>query len=854
MSGVPSQQLVDLDDPVAADLAVSGGKASSLAKAASSGVATLGGVVLTTSFSRAVDGGAAVASSSVVAEAFRRAGGDQHALVARSSSVVEDSTSSSMAGQFASVIGVHGLDAFVEAVCTVLESRERAGASEHPIAVLVQPLIEPAFGGVLFGVDPVTGRTDRRMVSAVLGGPEPLVSGERDGSRYLLDPQGRVLEHDRSDGPAIGGADLRRLVQLADQVAAIFGTPQDVEWAIGEDGQLWLLQSRPVTTEIRGAPSGPIYGPGLVAETFPEALSELERDLWVPPLRDGIRNAVLLAGTAEPTQLDRTQVVVTVDGYVAIDLQLAGEILPERSLVHRLNPLPAVRRLQSAWRVGRLRSALPGLAESLLDRVDADLEDVPPVESLTSRQLVALLHRGRSVLRALHAHEILMGMLTDTGGNRMTGASVALRVLAEGRRDGLSDEDLLARSPVVLALTGPRVAPEITLPADAVTPDTGVGDAAGTDNGVLREALRLRARWVQELTGRAAWQLGERLAANGELPAADAIHHLELDVVEALVTKRAVAVRALIDQHVHHDGTPLPACFQLSDLSMPITARRADEVGGGTGAGGGTGSGPITHDVADPPPGAVLVVTTLTPGLGPLLPRLGGVIAETGSVLSHLAILAREARVPTVVGYAGATEQFSDGVHVHVDGDSGGSRSSRRWQHEGRRLARRHRDADRRAGLHDRLAESVGVEPGAVLRPHRGHRRDRSGNRPDPAPAGHVESHGSDARSRDPRRAPRQPPSQAEPLRVARPDSHERVHHVPVGGGVLISALAWVVDRVASNTTTPAGEERLARQLGAISYPRGGLLVVDITVLAQAVPGCDDAQLRRLLRRAGHGA
>lgn len=75
-----------------------------------------------------------------------------------------------------------------------------------------------------------------------------------------------------------------------------------------------------------------------------------------------------------------------------------------------------------------------------------------------------------------------------------------------------------------------------------------------------------------------------------------------------------------------------------------------------------------------------------------------------------------------------------------------------------------------------------------------------------------------------------------------------------VGGGVLVSALAWVVDRIAGNTTTPAGEVRLARQLGAISYPRGGLLVDDVTVLAQAVPGCDDAQLRRLLRRAGHKA
>jgi hypothetical protein len=60
-----------------------------------------------------------------------------------------------------------------------------------------------------------------------------------------------------------------------------------------------------------------------------------------------------------------------------------------------------------------------------------------------------------------------------------------------------------------------------------------------------------------------------------------------------------------------------------------------------------------------------------------------------------------------------------------------------------------------------------------------------------------------------------------------------------------------LVDRIAANTTTPAGEEQLARQLGPISYPRGGLLVDDVTVLAQAVPGCDDAQLRRLLRRSG---
>ena len=188
----------------------------------------------------------------------------------------------------------------------MLDSRERAGAADQPIAVLVQPLIDPRFGGVMFGIDPVSGRTDRRIVTAVRGGPEPLVSGEVDGSRYVLEaPSGKVLEFAANDGPELGRADLRRLVALSDQVASVFGGPQDVEWAIAADTQLWLLQSRPVTTEIRGVPRGPVYGPGPVAETFPEPLTELERDLWVPPLREAVAEAVLLAGRRHPGRCRR---------------------------------------------------------------------------------------------------------------------------------------------------------------------------------------------------------------------------------------------------------------------------------------------------------------------------------------------------------------------------------------------------------------------------------------------------------------------------------------------------------------------------------------------------------------------
>src|SRR5262245_38383094 len=64
-----------------------------------------------------------------------------------------------------------------------------------------------------------------------------------------------------------------------------------------------------------------------------------------------------------------------------------------------------------------------------------------------------------------------------------------------------------------------------------------------------------------------------------------------------------------------------------------------------------------------------------------------------------------------------------------------------------------------------------------------------------------------------------------------------------VGGGVVLSAVAWMVDRVASKTSSPAGEQKLAGQLSRISYPSGGLLLDDVTVLAQEVPGANDEQI-----------
>ncbi|MFD0906105.1 PEP-utilizing enzyme, partial [Actinomadura sediminis] len=88
-------------------------------------------------------------------------------------------------------------------------------------------------------------------------------------------------------------------------------------------------------------------------------------------------------------------------------------------------------------------------------------------------------------------------------------------------------------------------------------------------------------------------------------------------------------------------------------------------------AGGERGEGLVHAGPGEPPPGAVLVVRTLAPSLAPRLPALAWLVAETGSPLSHLAILAREMGVPTVVGLRGAVDRFPDGTRLLVDGDTG---------------------------------------------------------------------------------------------------------------------------------------------------------------------------------------
>ncbi len=204
-------------------------------------------------------------------------------LAVRSSASAEDGAAASFAGQFDTRLGVRA-----EGVADALREVWASACNEHalryggglvPMGVVVQAMVDAEAAGVAFGADPVSGRRDVVVVSAVLGLGEALVSGEADADthRVQLSGAGEVLRVETEvaakpealrllpsggtaraevpealrDAPALTEAEVRALALSVRRVGEALGGPQDVEWAVergdGGERRLLLLQARPIT-------------------------------------------------------------------------------------------------------------------------------------------------------------------------------------------------------------------------------------------------------------------------------------------------------------------------------------------------------------------------------------------------------------------------------------------------------------------------------------------------------------------------------------------------------------------------------------------------------------------------------
>jgi pyruvate,water dikinase len=241
---------------------------------------------------------------------------------------------------------------------------------------------------------------------------------------------------------------------------------------------------------------------------------------------------------------------------------------------------------------------------------------------------------------------------------------VALGALSRGRADGWTDEEIVERLPVVLALLPPEIAGERRLPATPLPHRTPL-DEGDDPMAVAREVLRLRVRWTHELMARAAEELGARAVRRGLLRQAADVRELSLAAVRDLVVALDAAP---VPPASAEEPPPLPASFRLAADGTVVPDLAAAD--GPLGVSPGRALGVVTHD-PDDAAGKVLVVPSLDPALAGVLGAAAAVVSETGSPLSHLAILAREQHVPVVVGVAVDAAELRPGASVLVDGTTG---------------------------------------------------------------------------------------------------------------------------------------------------------------------------------------
>jgi phosphohistidine swiveling domain-containing protein len=181
-------------------------------------------------------------------------------------------------------------------------------------------------------------------------------------------------------------------------------------------------------------------------------------------------------------------------------------------------------------------------------------------------------------------------------------------------------------------------------------------------------------------------RVGARLAASGSFDTAEDVLYLHRNEIRELI-ELPRDVRALVaDRRVEHaaqqalkpplnlgaprrastpdrfDGTPIPS----DDLNVLL----------GTGASPGIVRGPARialspSDFGRIRAGDIIVCPSSNPSWVPVFTIAAGLVTNTGGILSHAAVVAREFGLPAVVGAGDATTRIADGRQLEIDGTTG---------------------------------------------------------------------------------------------------------------------------------------------------------------------------------------
>jgi pyruvate,water dikinase len=229
------------------------------------------------------------AVAAAIAEAHAMLCGDSQVPVAvRSSATGEDAEDASFAGLQDTYLWLQGGDAVAHHVWACWASlynteslcyRRRLGIGERGIAmaVVVQRMVDSRASGVMFTRSPLTGDRSVIVVEGSYGLGSCIVSGEVTPDKFVINKvtgeitdsaiSCKMRQHlpDRERGgvrdcavedrlqneSCISDDELRALADVARRVERHYGRPQDIEWAVSREGEIFLLQSRPETVWSR---------------------------------------------------------------------------------------------------------------------------------------------------------------------------------------------------------------------------------------------------------------------------------------------------------------------------------------------------------------------------------------------------------------------------------------------------------------------------------------------------------------------------------------------------------------------------------------------------------------------------
>lgn len=225
-----------------------------------------------------------------ISEAYRElsegAGKREVPVAVRSSATAEDLPGASFAGlqdTFLNVTQNNLLSSIKKCWSSlftprVISYRKEKGFSHSDvlISVAVQQLLFAKASGVMFTLEPVSGARDRVVINASWGLGEAIVSGQVTPDEYVVDKgslqirekhvvkKERQIVSDKKGGTkwetvpaqlceksALDDDQIVELAQYGIRIERHYGGPQDIEWAMDERGQLFVLQVRPET--VHGA-------------------------------------------------------------------------------------------------------------------------------------------------------------------------------------------------------------------------------------------------------------------------------------------------------------------------------------------------------------------------------------------------------------------------------------------------------------------------------------------------------------------------------------------------------------------------------------------------------------------------